>query len=144
MELGYFFFLMMFGVAGYLDHKEKKINDIIPAVLWVVSAATGYTWAFGSLILAFGTLFLINALTANIFKWHFFSWGDILLVPVFIFGASFIRNNAIVFPFIVVGVLAPIVMSVIKSRIANKPVKVAVAPVLFLFYMVAGIAYTLS
>jgi hypothetical protein len=135
MEYLYFLFLFLFAVAAYDDHRRHKIHNLIPACLWTAAGLSGHPSALP--VLAFGFLFLVNTLTTMKWNVQILMWGDILIIPMFLFGVCFLLNKAIVVPFFVVGCFAPLIMSAIRKK------KVAVAPILFLFYLMAGIAYLL-
>ena len=138
MDWFYYLFLLGFLLAAIDDYRRQKIHNLIPASLWVLAGLSGQPWALPGLVLSFGVLFLANTLFTMRYGSPFFQWGDILLLPMFIFSVCFIRNKAIVLPFILVGCASPLLMSFLKKK------RIAVAPLVFAFYLMAGIAYVIN
>lgn len=64
-------------------------------------------------------------------------WADILMIPVFVFAFSALRNKPIVPLFALLGIFVPISISLIKRS------KVSVGEYLFVAYLLGGIAYAL-
>jgi len=135
--INYLFFLVGFGLIAFEDHYKKEVPDIYTALLWAFSALSGYDYAFPGLILCFGGLYLINSGCEKVFGWHLLEWADILMIPVFVFAFSALRNKPIVPLFALLGIFVPISISLIKRS------KVSVGEYLFVAYLLGGIAYAL-
>ena len=138
MDSLYFVFLAGFALAAIDDYKRQKIHNLIPACLWLLAGLSGQSWALPGAVIAFGVLFLANTLITMKWDVPFFQWADVLILPMFVFGICFIRNKPMVVPFIAAGFFAPLLVSLIKKK------RIAVAPYIFLFYLLAGIAWILS
>jgi len=139
MELLFFVFLGLFFLAAIDDYRRHKVHNLIPAALWAIAGFSNQAWALPGAAVSFGLLIAITIVSFDLWNWLPLQWADILLIPMFIFGACFIRNKPVVLPFIVVGSLAPIIIATIR-----RDKEISAAPIIFFFYLMAGIAFMLT
>lgn len=81
----HFIWLIIFGLLGYLDFRNKSIPDFITASVWGVFAL--FCSIFPELclvaIVSFSLLYLGNVAFLWVFGVQPFGWVDILIIPIF-------------------------------------------------------------
>lgn len=75
--------LIIFAISAYYDIKYKKLLDIVTASGWLLLILFASDKVLEYSAISFGVLFFINALAA-FGKAPLISWGDILLIPLYV------------------------------------------------------------
>lgn len=120
-----YFLLCIFGACAYYDFIFKRIPDFITASGWAMLLIFGDGFYFAGF--SFTILFFINATLALKDK-HIFSWGDILLSPLYVTYA-FIRVGA--GGEFIAALLMPVAVLIVYVILSGKREKIAFAPFLF-------------
>ena len=106
--------LLVLLVAAYFDYRFKKIPDVITSSGWFLMCLSAIVYmpdmvhALAPILLAgltFGVLFFVNALVVYVKNAVMFSWGDLLLIPVYAGYVAYLKAlspdflTALVLPF---------------------------------------------
>jgi len=129
--------LGIFAGTAYHDYKYKRIPDVFTALGWFLLTLEAYFFAKTEYLTyagaGFAILFLVNALMAQ-FKEPVLSWGDILLIPVYVGYSLFMANAPGEFTLFL---LAPLALLLFYSMVTGVNKKVPLAPFLFLASLIA-------
>lgn len=120
--------IAVFLATGYYDYKYKKIPDVFTAVGWLMLLFTYAFYANSAPLLiagvSFAILFSLNAFAALMDKPPL-SWGDILLLPLYMgYASSFESSTLFLAP------LVPLVLIALYVAVTGKNKEVALAPFL--------------
>lgn len=132
-----FVLLLIFAGTAYYDYLYKRIPDVFTAIGWFLLTLEAYFFAKPEYLTyagaSFAIFFLVNALIAQ-FKEPVLSWGDILLIPVYVGYSVFMANSP---GELTLFLLAPLALLFLYVSVTGKNKNVALAPFLFMAALIA-------
>lgn len=132
--------LGIFAGTAYYDYEHKRIPDVLTAIGWFLLTLEAYFFAKPESLTyagaSFAILFLVNALMAQV-KEPVLSWGDILLIPVYVGYSKFMANEP---GELTLFLITPLALLLVYALYSGERKKIALAPFLFIAALTAWAA----